>query len=42
MGRIASGERIVHIIDVADEDAYRMRDPQRVATVELLGARTAV
>ena len=42
MGRIASGERTVHIIDLADDDAYRMRDPRRVATVELLGARTAV
>src|SRR5205823_5800496 len=36
------GEQIVHIADIADDDAYRMRDPQRVATVELLGARTCV
>jgi two-component system NtrC family sensor kinase len=42
MGRIASGERFVHIVDLADDDAYRMRDPHRVATVELVGARTAV
>ena len=42
MGRIARGERVVHIIDSADDEAYRLRDPQRVAAVELLGTRTAI
>jgi GAF domain-containing protein len=42
MGRIACGERVVHVVDSADDDAYRRRDPQRVAAVELLGARTAI
>src|SRR5262249_39733244 len=42
VGRIACGERVVHIPDIADDEAYRIRDPQRVATVELLGARTCV
>lgn len=42
VGRIARGERIVHIADIVDDEAYRMRDPQRIATVELLGARTAL
>jgi GAF domain-containing protein len=42
MGRIAEGEQIVHIVDVADDEAYRMRDLQRVATVELLGARSCI
>ena len=42
LGRIAAGEVLVHIIDIADEEAYRRRDPQRVATVELLGARTCL
>src|SRR5205814_2478462 len=42
LGQIARGECVVHIADLADDEAYRLRDPQRVATVELLGARTAV
>jgi GAF domain-containing protein/HAMP domain-containing protein len=41
-GRIASGEMLVHIPDIREDDAYRLRDPERVATVELLGARTCV
>jgi GAF domain-containing protein/anti-sigma regulatory factor (Ser/Thr protein kinase) len=42
LGRVTRGERIVHIIDIADDDAYRLGDPWRVATVELLGARTCI
>jgi class 3 adenylate cyclase len=40
--RIAHGERIVHIVDIADDDVYRAGDPLRVATVDLLGGRTCV
>ena len=40
LGRLLRGESSVHIADVADEDAYRARDPLRVLTVELIGART--
>jgi GAF domain-containing protein/nitrogen-specific signal transduction histidine kinase len=39
--RILAGERIVHILNVKDEDAYRNGDPHRVAMVDLGGARTA-
>jgi len=42
LGRLASGERIVHITDLRDDEAYRTRDPIRVASVELGGARTYV
>jgi two-component system, NtrC family, sensor kinase len=42
MGRIAAGESVVHIADIVDDEAYRMRDPMRMATVELLGARTCI
>ena len=42
LGRLASGERIVHIPDLRADEAYRARDPIRVASVELGGARTYV
>src|SRR5947199_5873334 len=42
LGRLASGERIVHIADLRDDEAYRTRDSLRVASVELGGARTYV
>jgi signal transduction histidine kinase/HPt (histidine-containing phosphotransfer) domain-containing protein/FixJ family two-component response regulator len=39
-GRIARGERIVHILDVSAEEVYRRGDAHRRALVELAGART--
>src|SRR5262245_25391197 len=41
-GRTAATKQVVHIADVSAERAYIDRDPQRVAGVELLGARTAL
>jgi class 3 adenylate cyclase/putative methionine-R-sulfoxide reductase with GAF domain len=40
--RFLHGERFVHNIDLASEEAYRAGDPQRRALVDLGGARTAV
>jgi len=40
--RFLHGERFVHNIDLASEEAYRARDLQRRALVDLGGARTAV
>src|SRR5438046_8160087 len=40
MARIVHGERIVHIGDIADEEAYRAGDPVRRAFVEIGGFRT--
>ena len=40
--RILSGEPLVHILDVADDELYRSGDPQRRALVELGGARTSL
>jgi adenylate cyclase len=40
LGRIAAGEHTVHIIDTQSEQAYAERDPLRVATAELGGARS--
>ena len=40
LGRVLAEKRSVHIADLMDDDAYRQRDPLRVASVELLGART--
>jgi two-component system, NtrC family, sensor kinase len=39
-GRLLSGEPIVHIADVADDEAYRSGDPVRRALVEIGGGRT--
>jgi class 3 adenylate cyclase len=41
-GRIAAAEQFVHIVDLAAEQAYKDREPLRVATVELGGARTCI
>ena len=40
LGRVLSGERLIHITDIRASDAYRSGDRLRVATVELGGART--
>jgi signal transduction histidine kinase len=42
LGRMVRELRPIHIPDILDDDAYRARDPYRVATVELLRARTCV
>jgi two-component system, NtrC family, sensor kinase len=38
--RILGGERIVHVLDLKDDDIYRSGEPNRRALVELGGART--
>jgi GAF domain-containing protein/CheY-like chemotaxis protein len=40
LGRLLSSRGPVLIADIADDEAYRARDPLRVMTVELIGART--
>jgi GAF domain-containing protein len=40
--RLLHGERLVHNVDLASEEAYRAGDPQRRALVDLGGARTAL
>src|SRR5258708_34413292 len=40
MARLVHGERIVHIGDIADDEAYRAGDPIRRAFVEIGGFRT--
>ena len=42
LGRIESGEDIVHVFDLADSDAYRFGDPRRRDVVDLGGARSYV
>jgi len=42
LGRIAAGERVVHILDLVDTEEYQNRVPTRVIMVEQLGARTAL
>src|SRR5690242_13563418 len=41
-GRLALGERLVHVLDITDSDAYRSGDPNRRAIADLAGARTLV
>jgi GAF domain-containing protein len=40
--RFLQGERLVHNVDLASEEAYRAGDPQRRALVDLGGARSAL
>jgi signal transduction histidine kinase len=40
--RLLHGEQLVHNVDLASEEAYRVGDPQRRALVDLGGARTAL
>jgi class 3 adenylate cyclase len=40
LGRVAAGQQTVHIIDTKAEPAYADREPLRVATAELGGARS--
>lgn len=40
LGRIANSQELVHIEDMSSTDAYKSRDPLRVATVDLGRART--
>src|SRR5262245_12061421 len=40
--RLLHGERLVHNVDLASEEAYRAGDPMRRALVDLGGARTAL
>jgi adenylate cyclase len=40
MARIVGGERLVHIADAMDDDAYRLGDVTRRALVEIGGCRT--
>jgi GAF domain-containing protein len=41
-GRLASGERLVHVVDITDTDTYRLGDRNRRAIADLAGARTLV
>ena len=40
--RILSGDRVVHVVDLMDHDAYRNREPNRRALVDLGSARTSL
>src|SRR5262249_21347942 len=40
--RLLHGERLVHNVDLASEEAYRAGDPGRRALVDIGGARTAL
>jgi signal transduction histidine kinase len=40
LGRVASTRQTIHIVDTQAEEAYADREPLRVATAELGGART--
>jgi signal transduction histidine kinase len=42
LGRTARTKKVVHVADVTAEPAYAMRDPLRVAAVELGGVRSHV
>ena len=40
--RILGGERVVHVADLREEDAYRSGEPNRRALVDIGGARTSL
>ena len=40
LGRVASSKQTIHVLDTQAETAYTARDPLRVATADLGGART--
>src|SRR5215831_14846078 len=40
LGRAARTKQVIHVADLTADSAYAERDPLRVATVEILGART--
>ena len=42
LGQIVRGERIVHVLDAADDDTYRRGDPARRALVDIAGCRTLI
>jgi GAF domain-containing protein len=41
-GQLASGERLVHVVDMTATESYRSGDPNRRAIADLAGARTLV
>ena len=42
VARILAGERVVHVVDLMEEEAYRNGEPNRRALVELGGVRTSL
>jgi GAF domain-containing protein/DNA-binding response OmpR family regulator/anti-sigma regulatory factor (Ser/Thr protein kinase) len=40
LGRMAASKQVIHIPDITAEDAYAERDPIRLITADLAGART--
>ena len=42
LARVTQARRTIHVIDARDTEAYAKREEYRVATVELLGARTFI
>jgi len=40
--RVLAGERVVHVVDLKDDDTYRSGEPNRRALVDLGGARTSL